>query len=565
MPQDPKTTSPSERGRRTPGFVNAVVGIAIVILVAALSITAAQAPPPAIAELSPSAVQQIKEAPSEQTSSAGEGDGGAGVGGLAAPPTTLPPVATEPGEAPPTTLPPTIVRARVRRCVGNPPRQTEDPQSPPCVPYWQGDNGGVTTRGVSSDEIRVVHGGGGGNSVPVLVDYFNKRFEFYGRRLKVTEVGSGDQTCPSQKAAAAAVAEEIDAFATIDSADGTKTCFHEELARRHIISATNVPYVSEAVMASRHPYMWSYTMAYDRGLAGIAAMVCARLKGANAVHSGDPVLATSPRKYGILFQDLEGEAPMDISALRAGLSACGITPEATVQYKGDASADQVALAQNAIVQMKSKQVSTVVCVCTIFVEEFISGAATNQAYFPEWILSTYWGNDFNVAYKLFWTQDQRKSIFGVASTPPMRSAKSEPALYAAQETLPASDPKTMDQLLNIYRSLLLLSSGIQIAGPNLTPETFGAGLQRTKFPYPQADPTKSGDVGFLDRDHTMTDDFVEFWWSETAKSPDMHASWSNGDPGALCYADGAARRRRGAWPTTADPFFTTACTADPGS
>lgn len=534
------------------------------LLVAVLTITAATTPPPAIAELAPQAVQQIKDAPQEQSSELGSAEGG--FGGRGATTTTLPPTTTSllPGATPPpSTTVPVVERARVRRCVGNPPRQTEDPQSPPCVPFWQGDNGGATARGVSGTEIRIVHSGGGGTTVPILLDYFSKRFEFFGRRVRVIPVTSGDATCTAQKAAAAAVADEHDAFAVIDSADGTKACFHEELARRGIISATNIPYLAEHEMASHHPYMWSYTMAYDRGMAGMAAMACGRLKGANATHSGEPVMQTSPRKFGIILQELEGDSPTEMTPLLRGLAACGITPAATDQYKAEASGDQVALAQSAILKMRSAEVTTVICICTIFIEQFLSAAATNQAYFPEWILSTYWGNDFNVAYKLFWTQEQRKSIFGIGSAPPMRSGHKEPAVYAAQEAAPDRDPRLLDQLLNIYRSLLLLSSGIQTAGPNLTPDTFAAGLQRTTFPYPKDDPTRSGDVGFLDGDHTMTDDFVEFWWSETAKSPDMHASWSNGDPGALCYAEDGARRRTGAWPK-GDIFFTTPCSPDPG-
>src|SRR5581483_1230418 len=41
-------------------------------------------------------------------------------------------------------------------CVGSPPRQTEDPLSPPCVPYWRGDNGGATYQGVSASQIVVL-------------------------------------------------------------------------------------------------------------------------------------------------------------------------------------------------------------------------------------------------------------------------------------------------------------------------------------------------------------------------------------------------------------------------
>ena len=36
-----------------------------------------------------------------------------------------------------------------KRCVGNPPRQSEDPLSPPCVASFNGDNGGATYHGVT--------------------------------------------------------------------------------------------------------------------------------------------------------------------------------------------------------------------------------------------------------------------------------------------------------------------------------------------------------------------------------------------------------------------------------
>jgi hypothetical protein len=43
-----------------------------------------------------------------------------------------------------------------KRCVGNPPRQTEDPTSPPCVAFFDGDNFGSTYQGVTGEEIRVL-------------------------------------------------------------------------------------------------------------------------------------------------------------------------------------------------------------------------------------------------------------------------------------------------------------------------------------------------------------------------------------------------------------------------
>lgn len=43
-----------------------------------------------------------------------------------------------------------------KRCVGEPPRQTEDPMSPPCVAFFRGENGGTTYSGVTAEEVRVV-------------------------------------------------------------------------------------------------------------------------------------------------------------------------------------------------------------------------------------------------------------------------------------------------------------------------------------------------------------------------------------------------------------------------
>src|SRR5688572_3792251 len=109
--------------------------MAALLLVAALALSARQAPPPTIAEFAPQAVSQIAER-SEETaagreSSATETEQGDRM---------------QQGEAVPQNA---IDVARVRRCVGDPPRQIEDPQSPPCVPYWSGDNGGATTKGVT--------------------------------------------------------------------------------------------------------------------------------------------------------------------------------------------------------------------------------------------------------------------------------------------------------------------------------------------------------------------------------------------------------------------------------
>ena len=118
-------------GRRpkTPGAVHSIVTLALIVGLATFALTARQPPPPTIAEFAPQAVEQITDAPTDQASKSGVGgagdcspgqvcEGGAGAGDAGLDQVTE-----------------RINVPRVRRCVGQPPRQIEDPQSPPCVPF----------------------------------------------------------------------------------------------------------------------------------------------------------------------------------------------------------------------------------------------------------------------------------------------------------------------------------------------------------------------------------------------------------------------------------------------
>jgi hypothetical protein len=552
-------------GRRsTPGLVNAAVSIAIVVLVASLALTAAQSPPPAIAELSPSAVQQIKDAPSEQTSAAGEGDGGGDGGFGATTTTTLTATTLAPGVTPPT-APPPIERARVRRCVGNPPRQTEDPQSPPCVPYFEGDNGGATYRGVTKDTITMTIPNANMRVVEDLMAYFNKRYEFYGRKLKLV-VGGGGEDCQQRKAAAVAADTEQHAFAGLDANNGNAgPCFQAEMARRGLLSSAYGIQFDEDDMAALAPHLWQYTMGFDKILAGVGAMYCARLHGSNATRAPDPLLARSPRKLGVIIQNVLRDTTLSTDLLDRELAKCGAKVDmyqrlSTNDDTSIASPDKAALA---MAQFKQANVTTILNLGIAFASQNISGAADAQQYYPEWLFTAYGGFDSNLVIHAFWpAASQRQSIMGITPSAPSRPYEKEPAFLAAKEVDPSVDPvndlSMLQDFTQQYRALLVLASGIQMAGPILTPQTFGAAMKKIKFPYPADDPLRSGDVGFAD-DHSMTDDFVEFWWSEAAAGPNGYAS--DGSTGALCFNDNFARHRTTAWPKGPGSFFQGLCNA----
>src|SRR5687767_4595120 len=215
---------------RSPGVAYTVVTVALAVLVGTLALTSRQTAPPTIAEFAPQAVEQI---------TASSDDAGGTRGGASGETSTLDEQAAANDAAQQT-----IDVARVRQCVGDPPRQIEDPQSPPCVPYWSGDNGGATWHGVTRDEIRVVATTNYNPSVfAAWQAFFNKRFEFYGRHIRLSERPIAG-TPTGDRAAAQAAYEQDRAFASVSAVTSTYDYF-DELARLGIVGVDYNPLFTE--------------------------------------------------------------------------------------------------------------------------------------------------------------------------------------------------------------------------------------------------------------------------------------------------------------------------------
>ena len=368
------------------------------MLIAAFALQATQSPPPAIAELAPQPQKQITEAPQEQSSKFGKGGEGA-VGDSSAPPATIAPV----------TLPPkTIERARVRRCVGVPPRQIEDPESPPCVPYFDGDNGGATTKGVTRDEIRIALPRTDDQTEETmdgewkaLESFFNNRFEFYGRKLRFLPFRALGDTAHDpqpavQRAQATFVDEQLKAFASLSYNDLVTTDYYDELARRKVISASSFPpTVTRAHFEAKHPYEWSVIPTLDVITAAMAELACKQLEGKPASYAGGGQLG-QPRKFGVLVHSYGEIGTPDIGPLMAGLARCGIEAPVIEERFNIATYQQGA--SNSIVSLQQQGVTTVLCVCHVF--PLATGdmvVASRQLYQPEWVVSSFLSNDFDPA------------------------------------------------------------------------------------------------------------------------------------------------------------------------
>lgn len=532
-------------GAKGPGVLNAAVTIVLVVIVGAFALTVRQPPPPSIAEFAPQAQEQIKEAPVEQSGAfGGEGPGEEGF------------------VAPTPSPPPSIVVPRVRSCVGDPPRQTEDPQSPPCVPYWDGDNGGATSRGVTRDEIRVALpevGFESLDSIKRLVAHFNKRYQFYGRKLNLLnfQAQGGLISHPDPRrdqGDAIYVDEELKAFASLATGLrwGSEHHYYDELARRRIISIAHGigSQATEDSYRSFAPYKWGTMPGMDTMLRNTAEFVCNVLAGKAPIYAGGSQSTQPERIFGLIYQrTVDGAAP-DMEPLTAGLARCGAAPGDDRTVEDRPSSDAARNGENQMLKMNEEDVTSVICICEVGdARRYLMPAASSQGYFPEWVVTSYINHDVDNGHREA-PPDQVRGVIGVTFKNKWNLREDMPWYWAIKDADPSWIPAEnwYYHLASRYSSLLLLASGIQLAGPDLNPRTFQEGLFRATFPNPGAGgpPYYQARVGFEGGKHTMMGDAAMFWYSSNTRS--------TAEPslvGAVCYVASGKRYSLGRWPSEA--------------
>jgi hypothetical protein len=542
-----------KRQSRSVTFVYGGIAGIMLVTIATIALVVAPPSPPSVAEFAPSAEKQIDQAPQSQSSRFGNGAGGAcapGQVGCEAFGTTTTAAAAKTASPSTTAAPGTIVKARVRRCVGDPPRQTEDPQSPPCVNYWQGDNGGATTKGVTRDEIRVGLGERYGPSESdrvflALVDHFNRRYELYGRKFTPVFVSS-DGSAPAQQRADAEAADSQVLFAVVGAPGGYDSDlrpYWEELARRGIVTADTFAADRSASDLNTHGLLsWTYGPTVDSSLAATASWACSSLVGRPARFASPP-LTIQQRAFAVVRMPLPG-GRLDVSPLTRALERCGATDVRTYDLpdqQGATETDPAARATVATMQADGR--TTIICPCGSAGFERMFPAAANSHYDPEWVTGGFYAAAGDRAGGV---QNARATrIFGVSPANKPLPPADTPWIQAVRESEPTIDittviPDETNDYAAVYHALLLLASGVQAAGPRLTPAAFDNGLTHTSFSNPGAGgpPFFQGHVGFSTGNHSMLNDF-------TVVYKDANASPGTTPPTGYCYV-----RRGTRWSST---------------
>lgn len=425
----------------------------------------------------------------------------------------------------------------------------------PCLARFDGDNGGATFRGVTNETIRIVYrtfpdsanllalqqqmAGAGLVSfkdeerlMTEMVDYFNRHYELYGRRVELIRYESrfGDQTLELQNQGregacqdVSYIVNELDAFGVFDVL-GTGNPFSECAAAAQLVVFTGSPYFAESRTYRVHdPYIWNTTMECERIAALVSEYIGKRLVNQHAVWAGDPDLASRDRLFGTYVPDVEDYTSCVDRTVHDLESSYPAASGPVVTYALDVSrfADQ---ATRAVVRFKAEGVTTVVLAADAISVAFLTSAAEAQDYHPEWFIIGVGFQDFDQFARTYAKPQVDGHLFGLSqigeSSHLLGPDGEAGTVYRAAtgNALPIGASGQYFQLVQVFNLLMA-------AGPVLTPQNMAAGIRRAPaMGDPNFDDGRwyfaAGPDGASSGDHTAIDDTREVYWDATKKAPD---------------------------------------------
>jgi hypothetical protein len=428
------------------------------------------------------------------------------------------------------------------KCSG--PQVHGDGYSPPCVSF-QGANGGATSRGVTAKQIAIsfripsddltsidaavqqlagkYNTAGFSDSeadvertISDLVAYFNKSFQFYGRKLVLhffngqgtltSEITGGGQS--QANADALKVADSIKGFADVSALSQP---FAQALSEQHVVNIGS-PYMSLDWYQRYSPYAWSFFPNCTTATQGGASGIVRQLVNQKVTWAGKGVSDGRSRRFAVIAPD----NPIYQSCIHIteqALKRAGHPATDTLSYTANLSElSQEAAAMEQ--RMVNDKITTIVCACDPITLIYLTGDFDNANYEPEILNSGGAFTDEDLVAQLFdqdvWAHAAGETFDG--TTPPFGSSI---GYFAAKSMDPSHVPAHEVDIF--YEDLYILALGIQQAGPALTPQSFQNGL----FSYRGGD-GEYGPWSFRQNGRGIWTPQYQFryeWWNPKLSSP----------------------------------------------
>jgi hypothetical protein len=478
------------------------------------------------------------------------------------------------------------------QCVGNPPRQTEDPLSPPCVPYYNGDNGGSTWQGVTGSSVTVVFfitcatGANGGTFAPtsqgsespscgtwddlatpvsssdfvmtralkIYSIYFNQRYQTYKRFVHMwayygtfNTSSSGNESCDSScvLADATTIWNTRHPFAVILNdveGWGNMNLVSDYFAQHRTLTLGNDTPQHESVFQQFPGFIWSYSPALEQQAEQFGSWLCQKVVGKPVSVSGDGDIG-KPRKLALLYNGQQGQPYIEIiNLLKPILQKCGgpgVLADSHA-YTGGGSVDGGDDNDAATTLATWQQQEGITSILWIGNQD--GGwprVAHSLNYQPEWFI--YGDGVMEDFVTPRWTDQNTYSHAWVWSNVPLVGAPlDQPCATALRSVDPSYPSIDLGYTCLMYNDLRQLFTGVQVAGPTLTPQSIDTGFHAIP-----GNPSSNPEVPacyYAEGDYTCVKDAVAMWWDPNGTI--------QGYSGSGCWRlpSGGARYRAWTWP-----------------
>ncbi len=475
---------------------------------------------------------------------------------------------------PPEELPTVGKSPSTKRCVGDPPRQTEDKLSPPCVANFTGDNFGATYQGVTREEIRIliyVEGNiaylgssGGTETTPdntywdlweppkedehVIVrtlrrwqQYFGERYQTYNRTPHFFVYFSGaDDSVEARLADAADNYAKVKPFAVLSYQRDNADAYLEAMAKRGVLNFGSFVGRPASFFQKYAKMIWGLYPSLEQHARIYTSYICQKVAPHPADFSGNPGENGSPRSFGMWRTDNEGFPGYIHFAGMVGdaVSNCGVEIEAehtfpTVGFTQD-NRYIPTYATRACADFKQKGITTILW--PMGLETNFSRACASVDYYPEIVIA---GD--RVIEDAGFDDDQNQRVWDqalvVTNVTATGRPEEEPCFQAYRETDPDAPRVDITFIAcRFYADLRQLFIGIQVAGPRLGPTSVDQGFHA--IPEIRSSDPKVPACFYLPGDYTCVKD---------AQVMEYDAGQENDGPCWRMYEDGQRYLANG-WP-----------------
>jgi hypothetical protein len=393
----------------------------------------------------------------------------------------------------------------------------------------------------NAKQVATVHG---------LIHLFeNNNPSLAGRHVELTVfTGSGNLLdSVAARADAVKIAEDIKPF-IVWGGPLLGTAFADELASRGVMCMDCVTSGSNDFYAQHAPYLWSLQTTPEQVGTQTAEYISKRLNGHPAAYAGDPAMVDTVRRFGLIVTDGQFGGAGLSATITDQLTAAGVSLTDSVSYADAFSVKQVQATM--IGRLKSKGVTSVVYAGDPLAMRSFMKEATDQQWFPEWIMI----GAFSSERSSWGRQDdpqQMRHAFGITPLP-LPTPPNLDFITSAYRTANGEDPPAPQSMLLLFAPMSTFYAGLRnlkgpLDAPHLADAMFAAPPLGGSAATPYVPMISFGYKGFWPyADYAGIDDFAEIWWDPTARGTDELGADGTG---MWAFADAGRRYTPGAWPT----------------